>query len=82
MLAYIYRSPKKDEMYLYVAQKDDFSNVPQALMARFGTPQWVMALDLATREKLAREDIDEVRANLESQGYHLQLPPPPEKLVP
>lgn len=81
MNAYIYRSPKKDEMYLYVAKKDDFSDIPEALLERFGKPQWVMAVDLSTRKHLAREDIEEVRTNLKSRGYHLQLPPTTEALL-
>jgi len=34
-----------------------------------------MSLELHANRKLAREDINKVIANLESQGYHLQMPP-------
>lgn len=35
---WIYRSPRKDEMYLYITREDDFSRVPEALLQRFGKP--------------------------------------------
>ncbi len=75
MECWIYRSPRKDEMYLYVCSEDDFSAVPKALLERFGSPQRVMNLCLNPERKLAREDVVLVMQNLQSQGYHLQMPP-------
>jgi uncharacterized protein YcgL (UPF0745 family) len=72
---WIYRSPRKDEMYLYVCCEDDFSAVPEPLLKRFGTPQRVMNLTLSPERKLAREDVNQVLKNLQSQGFHLQMPP-------
>ncbi|MES9972585.1 MAG: YcgL domain-containing protein [Candidatus Thiodiazotropha sp.] len=72
---WIYRSPRKDEMYLYVATEDDFSCVPEGLLARFGEPIQVMEIALTEQRKLAREDVAVVMANLRSQGFHLQMPP-------
>jgi len=72
---WIYRSPRKEEMYLYLREEDDFASVPEALLSRFGTPVRVMALTLTPERKLAREDIGTVMANLRSQGFHLQMPP-------
>ena len=61
MLASVYRSNKKDEMYLYVSIKDDFSKVPEALMKVFGKPEFAMQLNLTNRKSLARADIEEVK---------------------
>jgi hypothetical protein len=72
---WIYRSLRKQEMYLYIANEDDFSCVPQALMERFGKPELVMDLTLTEQRKLAREDVALVMANLRSKGFHLQMPP-------
>jgi uncharacterized protein YcgL (UPF0745 family) len=72
---WIYRSSRKDEMYLYIANEDDFSCVPQALMAGFGRPLLVMDITLTEQRKLAREDVTLVMSNLRSQGFHLQMPP-------
>jgi uncharacterized protein len=75
MLASVYRSNKKDEMYLYVIQKDDFSSVPEPLMKVFGKPEFALQLNLNKRESLARVDIKEVRNKLNEEGFYLQMPP-------
>ena len=75
MNCWIYRSPKKDEMYLYLAKEDDFDVVPEELLKRFGTPAQIMALELTPERKLAREDVEKVKANLTDKGFHLQMPP-------
>ncbi|PSJ47903.1 hypothetical protein C7H85_03600 [Zobellella endophytica] len=81
MLCVVYKSPKKAETYLFVERRDDFSRVPKPLMATFGTPQLVMMANLATKTRLALSDIDKVREALLTQGYYLQLPPPPDNLL-
>lgn len=81
MLTAVYRSPKKEQTYLFVEKRDDFSRVPDALMATFGTPQLVTMVNLANRDKLALADIDKVKINLTEQGFYLQLPPPKEDLL-
>ncbi len=71
----IYKSPRVEEMYLYVPGKDQFDDVPEALMSRFGQPLFVMDMDLNHERSLAREDVTQVMKNLSEQGFHLQLPP-------
>ncbi len=72
---WIYKSPKKEEMYLYIKVQDCFDAVPEALLSRFGNPVFVMQLVLTAGRKLAREDIHTVLNNLQQQGFHLQMPP-------
>lgn len=72
---WIYKSPRKNEMYLYLPEKDKFSDLPTALVGQFGTPQFVMELELDPERKLARADAKQVISDLESQGFHLQMPP-------
>jgi uncharacterized protein YcgL (UPF0745 family) len=72
---WIYRSSKKDEMYLYLVNENDFSALPEALMKRFGNPLLVMELELHPDRYLAREDVSKVINNLKTLGYHLQMPP-------
>lgn len=81
MLCTIYRSSKKAQTYLFVNKRDDFSDVPEALMSVFGTPTLVTIINLATKSKLAMADIDLVTEKLNEQGYYLQLPPPQENLL-
>ncbi len=78
--SYIYKSPKKDELYLFLCKKDDFESLPEGLMKSFGQPQYVMELELNPERPLARSDVNEVIANLDSQGFHLQMPPADPRL--
>jgi uncharacterized protein len=71
----IYRSLRKDEMYLYVPIEGDFSKVPEVLLKQFGVPEKVMELNLDSNRTLAREDVETVIRNLVDQGFHLQMPP-------
>ena len=62
-------------MYLYMAQEEIFDAIPSELLEQFGTPEFVMQLDLHAGRELAREDVISVIANLVAQGFHLQMPP-------
>ncbi|MEN4891204.1 YcgL domain-containing protein [Erwinia billingiae] len=81
MFCVIYRSPKRDQTYLYVEKKDDFSRVPAELMQGFGKPQLAMLLPLDGTKKLANADLTKVKAALEEQGFYLQVPRPIESLL-
>ncbi len=81
MLCAIYKSSKKEQTYLFVKTRDDFSAVPDALMTTFGTPLLVTLVNLATKNKLAFANVSKVEASLTEQGYYLQLPPPQENLL-
>ncbi|SFU08410.1 hypothetical protein SAMN05192562_104585 [Kosakonia arachidis] len=81
MFCVIYRSTRRDQTYLYVEKRDDFSRVPATLMQSFGQPQLAMILPLDGRKKLVGADLEKVKEALTTQGYYLQLPPPPENLL-
>ncbi|WP_312344558.1 YcgL domain-containing protein [Leclercia sp.] len=81
MFCVIYRSTQRDQTYLYVEKKDDFSRVPEALMKSFGKPQMVMLMPLDGRKQLKNADLEKVKSALAQQGYYLQLPPPQENLL-
>jgi uncharacterized protein YcgL (UPF0745 family) len=74
MFCAIYKSLKKYDTYLYVAAKDDFSRAPESLLKLLGQPVHVMDLELTAERKLAQEDVAEVMRNLQTQGWHLQMP--------
>lgn len=78
MLCAVYKTKKKQEMFLYVPQKDNFERVPEALMKQFGRPELVMLLPLSKRDTLARVDKQKLIASLEEKGYYLQMPPEQE----
>lgn len=73
----IYRSPKKEGMYLYVAKAGGLDKVPESLLKQFGTAQLAMTLALTPERKLARAETARVLEAIAEQGYYLQLPPPP-----
>lgn len=75
MLCFIYKSLKKEELYLYLDKKDDFSALPEDLFKSFGSLQFVMELQLSPERKLAREDAGKVIASLENKGFYVQMPP-------
>lgn len=77
----IYRSPRKSGMYLYVERSEALGRVPLELLAAFGPPQLAFDIVLTPSRKLAREDIETVLANLDRQGYHLQMPPPDDEYI-
>lgn len=72
----VYRSTRKQEMYLFVDAADDLDPVPEELMARFGRPVEALSLLLTAERGLARADAARVLECIESQGYYLQMPPP------
>ena len=81
MLCAVYKSLKKEQTYLFVKKRDDFSEVPEALLGTFGQPELVTLINLATRDSLGFADINKVKHDLENVGFYLQLPPPKEDLL-
>ncbi len=75
MISFIYKSLKKNELYLYLLTKDDFSSIPDELFKSLGRLEFVMELSLSPERKLAREDVSRVMASLEKKGFYLQMPP-------
>ena len=75
MLCQVYRSPRQNEMYLYVAREEGLNRVPAALLERFGEPEEVMMVLLDGKRKLARVDAAEVVDKIREQGFFLQMPP-------
>ena len=75
MQCFIYKSLKKDELYLYLDKRDDFSSVPEALLQSFGRLAFVMELELSPQRKLAREDAGKVIAGIGNKGFFVQMPP-------
>jgi uncharacterized protein YcgL (UPF0745 family) len=71
----VYRSEKKAETYLYLADDTEFEDLPDELRKRFGEPVFVLGLELTTDRKLARVEAEVVLASLSEHGFYLQLPP-------
>ena len=75
MQAYVYKSLRKADTYVYLGARDDFARLPQPLRTQLGNLQFVLEVALTPERKLAREDVTVVRENLATRGFHLQFPP-------
>ena len=75
MQCFIYKSLKKEALYLYIDKRDDFSAVPDALLQSLGRLNFVMELQLDPQRKLAKEDVKKVIESLQNKGFFIQLPP-------
>ena len=80
----IYKSSKKEEMYLYVARvnssddqepTDPLGVLSDAMKSAFGRATFVMSLELYEGKKLARANVMHVMDSIQNNGYFLQLPP-------
>jgi uncharacterized protein len=80
-LCEIFRSTRKEEMYLYVQRDRGLEDVPEVLMKQFGEPESVMTIVLTPERKLARANVTEVLDAIEQQGYYLQMPPTVAELL-
>lgn len=74
MKCYIYRCSRKPDMYIYLAEEDDFSKVPTNIFNSLGIIEFAMELELSADKKLAKENPVTVMENLKENGFHLQLP--------
>src|SRR3546814_2673082 len=75
MHAYVYKSLRKADTYVYLAEREDFERLPEPLRAQLEPLRFVLDVALVPGRKLAREDVEAVRENLVMRGFHLQLPP-------
>ncbi|MEM9758991.1 MAG: YcgL domain-containing protein [Pseudomonadota bacterium] len=74
-LCEVFRSPRREGLYLYVKREDGLDRVPPALLDHFGQPESALVFRLTTERRLARANAAEVLDALESPGYYLQMPP-------
>lgn len=70
----IYKSPKKEGLYVYVDKLKGLTRLPEALLTYFGEPQLALSLVLEPTRKLANADIDVVLKDIAEKGFYLQMP--------
>jgi uncharacterized protein YcgL (UPF0745 family) len=75
MQAYVYKSLRQADTYVYLATRDDFARLPPPLLTQLGNLQFVLEVALTPDRKLAQADPEVVRNNLASRGFHVQFPP-------
>jgi uncharacterized protein YcgL (UPF0745 family) len=75
MHCFVYASLRKADTYVWLAREGDFSVLPASLIQMLGELRFVLEVELDAQRKLPKEDAAAVLANLQAQGWHLQLPP-------
>ena len=64
-LVFVYKSLKKNNMFLYLARKDAFADVPSGLLDAFGAPKFVLMFALSKKRTLVKVTHEELsRASL------------------
>ncbi|PID42182.1 MAG: hypothetical protein CSB48_11675 [Proteobacteria bacterium] len=77
----VYKSTKKEGMYLYVDKKNKLDGLPEALLQLFGQPVQVVDFLLTPEKKLAEVEAGKVLGEIREKGYFLQMPPQEENLL-
>jgi uncharacterized protein YcgL (UPF0745 family) len=72
---FVYRSERKQGLYVYLTEKDNFDIIPDALRKRVGSLVFTFEFDLTESRKLSRNNTKEVMQSLAEKGYFLQMPP-------
>ena len=78
MHAYVYKSLRKADTYVYFAARDDFDALPEPVRAQLGGLEFVLEVELTPERRLARADAAQVREALTTRGFFLQVPPLPD----
>ena len=81
LICEVFKSPRKDEMYLYVDKMEGLKRVPEQLQEIFGTPQSVMTMVVTEEKRLARADAADIIKAIRENGFYLQMPPAREEYM-
>jgi uncharacterized protein YcgL (UPF0745 family) len=82
MKCFIYRSPKRNNTYVYLRERDAFAVLPQDLSGSLGVLEFVIELELTPERRLATQDVNRVMQNLRDFGFHIQFPPNEQLVMP
>ena len=64
MQAFVYKSLKKADTYVYLAARDAFERLPEPLRTQLGGLQFVLEVGLTPERRLAREDVAVVKVDI------------------
>ncbi len=78
MQCYVYKGQNKDDHYVYLNKALDVEalddELPAAILTLLGPLQFVLEFDLTPERSLPQADVAQVLADIESQGFYLQMP--------
>ncbi len=72
----VYKSKKVADIYIFVDRDYDVDELPIELRTRLGVLSVALELEMEPSTTFQRTTACEVVRNLDSQGFHIQLPPP------
>ncbi|MFK5913521.1 MAG: YcgL domain-containing protein [Woeseiaceae bacterium] len=78
LICEVYKSTKKDQIYLYIEKGKSLDDLPSELNRVLGTPEKVMTLNLTSDKKMSRGTAAPILKSIEEQGFHLQMPIDPQ----
>lgn len=70
---FVYRCGKQDEQYVFLANKDGFDVLPDALQKRLGALTYSFDFELDETRRMVRDDPKAVLHALNTQGFYLRL---------
>ncbi len=74
MRCVVYKSLRQFDYFLFVDGEEGLERVPDTLRTLLGDLSEVTEFELTPERKLAQADAREVLAQIEAQGYYLQMP--------
>jgi uncharacterized protein YcgL (UPF0745 family) len=71
MECFVYKC--RPSQFLVVKTKDDFSSVPEEILARFKEKTFLKKIYVSPKVPLVGADPKEIISNLNQKGYHFQM---------
>lgn len=75
MHAYVFKSLRTADAYVYLAAREGFDAIPAPVRAKLEPLKFVLDVDLSPPRQLAQVDAEAVRSALIERGFYLQVPP-------
>lgn len=75
MHAYVFKSLRTADAYVYLAAREGFDAIPAPVRAKLEPLKFVLDVDLSPPRQLAQVDAEAVRSALMERGFYLQVPP-------
>lgn len=72
----IYRSPKREGMYIYLEKETGPQQLPEGLTALFGTPVLVTHMMVGDNKQFAKFNAQDLFRAITDKGFYLQMPEP------
>lgn len=74
----VFRSARREGMYLIVDRARGLADVPEALLGEFGRAEASLVFQLHAQRRMAHAEAPAVLEAIERQGFYLQMPPAEE----